>query len=295
MSMSINLSKIVLSLILLLALTMSAYSNHTTTHHRCQVWKNKCEQHKRHCQEERPNDRLLQSCCRPLLDNPNEFSGNDSGIYSIKTGTFSSYRAWCDMAAGGWMVIMRRSSTDINFNDRLMQEYEEGFGTLDGDFWFGLQAMSKLTLNTEYELRVDLFDDANDTNSIAHAIYSSFRVSGSDDDYVLHLSGFGKYGSINDGLMAFNGRPFLARKSPHEKTGSDCIDISSFGGWWLVPHNCVGRTNGAILTNPFDSVYWPSYNSRYHYNKKYKKYELKIRPKECSMMLSTTASTTTST
>ena len=49
--------------------------------------------------------------------------------------------ARCDMTTdgGGWMVIQRRlPNGTVNFT-RCWNDYENGFGDLDGEFWYGLK------------------------------------------------------------------------------------------------------------------------------------------------------------
>ena len=261
----------------------------TGYHHRCKVWKNKCEQHKLHCQDDRPSQHLLDSCCQPLqLGNGTDFS-NNSGIYSIKTGPFSSTQGWCDMAqgGGGWMVIMRRSSSVLDFN-KVLSEYEAGFGSLDGDFWFSLRSLVALTSLREYELRVDLFDRATDVNCSEHAHYSSFKVSGFN--YVLELGQYNGSSNIYDCLSQFNHEPFHAKHTLKEKEPPNfkCRDYYTsspgWGGWWFTDNCLAGTVPGTVLTRPFKELNWYSKEGISDYNRRrsFEKYELKIRPKGCS-------------
>lgn len=288
--------------------TNSTVSTNTTTfsqvpsnktHHRCQVWKNKCEQHKLYCQdknqEENPRQKTFNSCCEPLQNSSLGIRANDSGIYTIRTSSFSTTQAWCDMEKdnGGWMVIMRRSSTSVNFN-RLMHEYEDGFGSLDGDFWYSLKTVSQLTSRMEYELRVDLYDKASDTHSSAHATYGSFKIS--PEDYKLHLGQFNASGNLHDSLMQFNGRPFLAKRTHDDKSNDSlltlCTKYYTFGGWWFAD-NCVGKDAhpGSILTRQYLDLSWYSHSASTNgYWRKFGKYELKMRQKECTPLHTSTNS-----
>ena len=53
---------------------------------------------------------------------------------------------YCDVvtAGGGWLVIQKRQDGSVDFN-RDWIDYEEGFGTLTGEFWYGLRAICFLT------------------------------------------------------------------------------------------------------------------------------------------------------
>ena len=71
-------------------------------------------------------------------------------------------------------VIQRRGDYGEpreNFT-RDWQDYKNGFGDHNGEFWFGLDYMSRLTLENHMTLRVDL--EAHDGRT-AVAEYSTFR------------------------------------------------------------------------------------------------------------------------
>ena len=49
------------------------------------------------------------------------------------------------------------------FEDKTWEDYEEGFGDLDGDkMWYGLKALNCFTETQQWELRID-FQFANQT------------------------------------------------------------------------------------------------------------------------------------
>ena len=58
-------------------------------------------------------------------------------------------KVYCDTltAGGGWTVIQRRQDGSVEFKQRGWVEYEEGFGELTGEFWYGLRSIHYLTSN----------------------------------------------------------------------------------------------------------------------------------------------------
>jgi len=184
------------------------------------------------------------------------------------------------------MVIMRRSSLSLDFN-RVLSEYEAGFGSLDGDFWFSLRSLAALTSMREYELQVDLYEHVTDVNCSEHAHYSSFKVSG--PNYVLELGQYNGTSNIYDSLSQFNNEPFHAKHTMKEKMPRNfkCRDYytssPSWGGWWFTDNCLAGTVPGSVLTRPFKELNWYSKRDTSDYNKRrsFEKYELKIRPKEC--------------
>merc|ERR1712179_557098 len=86
---------------------------------------------------------------------------------------------YCDQTTGGggWTVIQRRGDNGDpkeNFT-RDWTDYKHGFGDLNGEFWFGNDYISSLTLQTTVMLRVEL--EAHDGRT-AWAEYDTFRVEG---------------------------------------------------------------------------------------------------------------------
>jgi len=75
------------------------------------------------------------------------------------------------LAGGGWTVIQRRQDGSVDFN-RTWNEYKEGFGDLNGEFWLGNENIHKMTSQGDYSLRIDL-EDWN--NKHKHAFYQVFR------------------------------------------------------------------------------------------------------------------------
>ena len=69
-----------------------------------------------------------------------------SGVYKLRKGSFATGDVYCDMASdeGGWLTIQRNKiGSKLSFN-RKWKDYEEGFGDLKSDFWYGLKQLSCL-------------------------------------------------------------------------------------------------------------------------------------------------------
>lgn len=243
----------------------------------CKDWK---ESYQNHCKEEEPSP--LKSCCDLRSSSSSSSGAFSSGRYTLKTGGFSTSNAWCDMETdnGGWLVVLRRESSRVEFGNRLFTEYEDGFGELDGSFWYGLKAIETLTSRETYQMRVDMYKAANDTEPDIWASYNTFEVQGTD--YTLKLGNFtGSIPSLMDNLMQFNNRPFAARRT-HVDTTNDCVN-SFKGGWWYAEHFCVsdqGDTPGIVLTESYQSLGWYDISQETQ-EYTHQKYEMKIRPTNC--------------
>ena len=97
------------------------------------------------------------------------------------------------------MVIQRRvPNGTVNFT-RNWSDYENGFGDLEGEFWYGLRNFHHLTTRDEMELRIDMVREDDGTEF--SWTYQTFRVAGADDNYRLTI-GEGE-GTCHD-AMAYN-------------------------------------------------------------------------------------------
>lgn len=281
--------------VLATSLCLTEAANHPI---HCEKWQRNCQKYDQHCiSEGSAEKRAWRSCCEPLKYESSGESSREinrtrnlpSQIYSIKLGTYSTTQAWCDMTTdgGGWMVILRRADGIESF-DRFYDEYEEGFGDLENDFFYGLKVIHDLTSTGNYEMRIDLFNQSNYTESSAHAVYNSFRIGPKECNnskaYKLYLDGFTSETLLNN-LFAFNEQPFIAKKRNQEfNERSRCLKYGqSRGGWWYAQDgdSCLGSEGtGAVLTGSNHRVSWFDPNT-VRGKRFYEKVELKIRQKNC--------------
>lgn len=86
-------------------------------------------------------------------------------------------------SGGGWTVFQRRFDGSVDFY-RGWQDYKNGFGNLDGEFWLGLKKMHRLTMFERNRLRIDLGDTSGNTR---YADYSYFAVTSERTKYQLSV------------------------------------------------------------------------------------------------------------
>ncbi|XP_059169748.1 ficolin-1-like [Physella acuta] len=126
---------------------------------------------------------------------------------------------------GGWIMIQRRISFDVDFNKRWLH-YRNGFGSSAGDFWLGLKHMHNLTKNGTWELRIDMrYKNVN-----YYAQYRSFKIGSESEYFPLRVSGFS--GNVKDELKRHNGYRFYTIDYP----GTTQCAAKYLAGWWF--HNC---------------------------------------------------------
>lgn len=190
----------------------------------------------------------ISNCCC-LGYNNNNFNAKKSATYAIANFCGvknSNANLYCDTTTGGggWTVIQRRNSGSVDFKNRYWVEYEDGFGTLTGEFWLGLRSIHCLTSSQDkWELRID-YQLSNGEKSYLH--YKNFAVASADNQYRLTISGFDySRGQTSDPFSSgasLNGMPF---SSKDYTTGTCARD---YGGWW---HDNSRGCGDACLNNHY--------------------------------------------
>ena len=181
-------------------------------------------------------------------------------------------------AGGGWLVIQRRIDGSVDF-DRDWVDYENGFGNLYGEFWYGLSAIHQLTNRGRWDMRID-YNFTDGTKGFLS--YSHFKVGPASTQYTLSISGF--TGITNDPIFSarldrlkLNNMKFTTRDRDHDCWGSNhnCAVHNSggkCGGWWY--NHC----SDIQPNHQYNSQYMVYLNGKLH---ALPFIEIKIRPVVC--------------
>ena len=170
------------------------------------------------------------------------------------TGSTTMLTAYCDMDTdgGGWMVIQRRlPNGTVNFT-RNWREYENGFGDLNGEFWYGLRNIHHLTTRVQVELRIDMVRKDNGENLTW--TYQTFQVARDVDKYRLTI-GEGE-GTGHDAMAYHNGMKFSTYDSDNDAGSSNCA-YTQQAGWWYK--NCYRANLNGPHTRPTHAGVHPTY------------------------------------
>jgi len=223
---------------------------------------------------------LLTSCCS-LGYNNTLFNDKHPGVYTIANFNAvegSHTNAYCDTTSGGggWLVFQRRKDGSVNFN-RDWVDYEDGFGTLTGEFWYGLRALHSLTNEGHWELRIDF--ERND-GSKDYITYSKFRVGPSNRQYEISVHGFSGV-SGQDVLQYIHGANFTTRDRDNDRSriNEENCAVHGYGGnsggWWY--YSCA---HTRIRPNHQYNHYYTALLNGTHQPLPF--IELKIRPRNCN-------------
>ncbi|KAG8431835.1 hypothetical protein GDO86_019809, partial [Hymenochirus boettgeri] len=197
------------------------------------------------------------------------------GVYLIyPSGPYSSpVSVYCDMSTKGgpWTVFQKRFNGSVDFY-RGWQEYQSGFGEVDGEYWLGLRNVYLLTLTGQYRLRIDLEDFENHKRFVTYEEFSlsRFAVSPEKDGYKLNIDGF-KEGDastkIGDSMESHAGMAFTTfdRDMDLDHT-RNCAQIYRGAFWHKFCHsaNLNGKYLKGTTTEYATGIVWKTWKGFYY-------------------------------
>ena len=163
---------------------------------------------------------------------------NESGRYIVEHSSGYKREVFCDQSSdgGGWTVFLRNRYGNISFYKR-WEDYKNGFGDLDYDFWLGNEFLFRTTTLYNFheskttQLYISLVDKANTTFYVK---YNNFAVLSETNRYRLHISGH-MYGTAGDSLEYHNNAAFSTKDRDFDTHSSkSCAGLfDTKSGWWF--------------------------------------------------------------
>ncbi|XP_026005790.1 angiopoietin-related protein 4 [Astatotilapia calliptera] len=192
-----------------------------------------------------------------------------SGVYTIQPANSEPFEVFCEMTAdGGWTMIQRRQDGSVDF-DQLWDAYEKGFGSLNGEFWLGLEKIYSIAKDGSYILNIKLSDWVDDLATVR----LPFQLGGQETKYSLQIQKGGTFSDLESSLATdtASGLPFSTHDQDNDqKSDTNCAKHLS-GGWWFS--NC-GRSNlnGRYFQSPppkqrhqrKQGIFWKTWRGRYY-------------------------------
>ncbi|XP_048196348.1 tenascin isoform X3 [Perognathus longimembris pacificus] len=194
-----------------------------------------------------------------------------SGLYTIYLNgdKAQALEVYCDMTSdgGGWIVFLRRKNGREDFY-RNWKAYAAGFGDRREEFWLGLDNLSKITAQGQYELRVDL-QDHGDT---AYAVYDRFSVGDAKTRYRLKVEGYS--GTAGDSMAYHNGRSFSTFDKDTDSAITNCALSYKGAFWYKNCHrvNLMGRYGDNNHSQGVNWFHWKGHEYSIQFA------EMKLRP-----------------
>ncbi|XP_037653899.1 tenascin isoform X2 [Choloepus didactylus] len=194
-----------------------------------------------------------------------------SGLYTIYLNgdKAQALEVFCDMTSdgGGWIVFLRRSNGREDFY-RNWKAYAAGFGDRRDEFWLGLDNLSKITAQGQYELRVDL----QDHGETAYAVYDRFSVGDAKTRYKLKVEGYS--GTAGDSMTYHNGRSFSTFDKDTDSAITNCALSYKGAFWYKNCHrvNLMGRYGDNSHSQGVNWFHWKGHEYSIQFA------EMKLRP-----------------
>ncbi|XP_035774156.1 angiopoietin-related protein 1-like [Anopheles albimanus] len=199
---------------------------------------------------------------QPPFSSCKDVSSHLSGTYEIRLANDSEpFQVYCEQETfgGGWIVIQHRYNGALDFF-RGWNEFRDGFGDLEKEFWLGLEKMHQLTRTRKHELLVEI-KEFNDI--YAYARYDAFEVGSEDEQYALKV--LGKYsGTAGDGMEDNRGMKFSTKDRDNDNyIDGQCARFTE-GAWW---HGVCTHAN---LNGPYKkartskNMFWYDFIENHH-------------------------------
>ncbi|XP_035775460.1 angiopoietin-related protein 1-like [Anopheles albimanus] len=177
-----------------------------------------------------------------------------SGTYQIRVKSdLEPFSVYCEQQdfGGGWIVIQHRYNGSLDFY-RDWDEFRDGFGDLEQEFWLGLEKMHQITTGRKHELIVELRKFGG---NYTYARYDAFEIGSESEDYV--LKAVGKYkGTAGNALWYNKGMKFTTKDRDNDDYDATQCAHSHEGAWW---HRACSLTslNGRYMDdNHRYSIFW---------------------------------------
>ncbi|CAG2235157.1 Angiopoietin-related protein 1,Fibrinogen gamma-B chain,Ficolin-1-A,Angiopoietin-1,Fibrinogen C domain-containing protein 1,Ryncolin-1,Tenascin-N,Angiopoietin-related protein 7,Angiopoietin-related protein 6,Ficolin-3,Fibroleukin,Fibrinogen-like protein 1,Ficolin-1,Ficolin-1-B,Fibrinogen beta chain,Angiopoietin-4,Tenascin-R,Ryncolin-2,Techylectin-5B,Fibrinogen C domain-containing protein 1-A,Microfibril-associated glycoprotein 4,Ryncolin-3,Fibrinogen gamma chain,Tenascin-X,Ficolin-2,Fibrinogen alpha chain len=188
--------------------------------------------------------------------------GSSSGVYTIYVDN-QPLDVYCEMTSSGqWTVFQRRIDGSTDFY-RTWQEYKQGFGNVNSEYWLGNDNLHKILSTGNYKLRVDLEDWAG---KMRYAEYDTFVVGNEATNYVLTIANYN--GTAGDSLTTAQQLSYQPNGYGFSTLGRDndaspfmnCAEVEHAGWWfnWCTTGNLNGKYyNGGVIES--DGIYWEAW------------------------------------
>ena len=139
----------------------------------------------------------------------------------------TDFNSYCDTKTdgNGWTILQQRYDGSINFH-RGWEDYENGFGSPNGEYWAGLRRIHELTQSGHWILRVELeaFDQ-----STAYAEYDAFKIGDATSNYTLNIGSYS--GSAGNSLGSHNNTQFTTYDWDNDNWDGNCAGYQK-SAWW---------------------------------------------------------------
>ncbi|XP_034478150.1 fibrinogen-like protein A [Drosophila innubila] len=178
-------------------------------------------------------------------------SGRSFQIQKIKVAGMEAFSVPCnnELVGHGWTLIQQRLNGSRNFY-RGWDEYREGFGDFNDEFFIGLEKLHHMLASQPHQLYIRM---ENWKRQFSYANYDNFGVGAESSDY--KLLSLGKYsGDTTDAMRRNEGMKFSTYDRDNDMYNTEsCAQILKDGWWHAACSDC--NLNG-IYNDAKYCIYW---------------------------------------
>ncbi|XP_062619086.1 ficolin-1-A-like [Saccostrea cucullata] len=178
-------------------------------------------------------------CVNSITENCYQYNKNKSSTSEAVGGPCGRYK----------LVFQQRRDGSVDFY-RIWTEYSDGFGALDTEFYLGNLALHEIIKDKNFELRVELTDQAGEYR---YAKYSQFSVGSPDSLYTLTVTGY--TGNATNSLSGHNGFNFSTYDMDPENYADVGCATMWHSGWWHA-HCGISNLNGLYGSVGIKGLTW---------------------------------------
>ncbi|XP_049549370.1 ficolin-1-like [Anopheles darlingi] len=189
---------------------------------------------------------------QPPFSSCKDVPSNASGTYLLRVNNdCEPFEVYCEQNAfdGGWIVMQFRFDGSLDFY-RDWNEFRDGFGDLNKEFWLGLEKVHQITSGRKHELIVELQDFEG---TYKYARYGVFEICNESDQFKLKI--LGNYNGTAGNAMSFKiGNKFLTKDRDNNVFCAQYLE----GAWWHPSWGCTNVNLNGRYTNKIDrkSMTW---------------------------------------
>ena len=155
-------------------------------------------------------------------------------------------------------TIQRRISDSVDF-DRGWDDYVNGFGDVDGNYWMGLEEIHQLTTTHDVGLDIDIETFIGEPFTLK---LQTFSIGNAACNYTLNFSGESQSSDrlkVPIFLEDYNNMMFSTQDRDNDIWPNNCASDSRRGGWWYP--NCGriapnGNYEGDVTPTPTGILVW---------------------------------------
>ena len=130
-------------------------------------------------------------------------------------------------------VIQKRVDGTEDFENKNWDDYVEGFGDVNTNYWMGLEEIYQLTSKRQMSLEIDI--ETYSGGEPFTVTYDLFALGDADSNYKLLADGFSTSSDRlkSDPFFRNHGNMFTTRdRDNDERSGLNCATTIQRGGWW---------------------------------------------------------------